>query len=82
MRKRWWTANLHPLRSCPYPSFPVVSLTSYHLICCLFATFLYLIPSGQGDLEKKKTEHINFSLSSVIFRKWSWFECCFMQKRV
>jgi len=30
----FWT-NLHPLRSCPFPSFPVVSLT-YHLICCLF----------------------------------------------
>jgi len=24
------------LRSCPFPNFPVVSLTSYHWICCLF----------------------------------------------
>jgi len=31
----FWT-NPHPLRSCPFQSFPVVSLTSYHLICCLF----------------------------------------------
>jgi len=31
----YWT-NPHPLRSCPFPNFPVVSLTSYHLICCLF----------------------------------------------
>jgi len=30
-----WT-NPHPLRSCPFPSFPVVSLTSYHWICGLF----------------------------------------------
>jgi len=28
--------NPHLLRSCPFPSFLVVSLTSYHLICCLF----------------------------------------------
>jgi len=34
----FWT-NPHPLRSnCPFPSFPVVSLTSYHLICCLFGS--------------------------------------------
>jgi len=26
--------NSHPLRSCQFPSFPVVSLTSYHWICC------------------------------------------------
>jgi len=26
-----WT-NPHPLRSCPFSSFPVVSLTSYHWI--------------------------------------------------
>jgi len=25
----FWT-NPHPLRSCSFPSFPVVSLTSYH----------------------------------------------------
>jgi len=25
----FWT-NPHPLRSCPFPSFPIVSLTSYH----------------------------------------------------
>jgi len=31
----FWT-NSHPLRSCPFPSFPVVSFTSYHWICCLF----------------------------------------------
>jgi len=31
----FWT-NLQPLRSCPFLSFPVVSLTSYHWICCLF----------------------------------------------
>jgi len=30
-----WT-NLHLLRCCPFPSFSVVSLTSYHWICCLF----------------------------------------------
>jgi len=28
--------NPHTLRSCPFPSFPVVSLTAYHLICRLF----------------------------------------------
>jgi len=27
--------NPHLLRSCPFPSFPVISVTSYHLICCL-----------------------------------------------
>jgi len=27
----FWT-NPHPPRSCPFPSFPVVSLTFYHLI--------------------------------------------------
>jgi len=26
----------HLFRSCPFPSFPVVSSTSYHWICCLF----------------------------------------------
>jgi len=31
----FWT-NPKLLRSCLFPSFPVVSLTSYHLICCLF----------------------------------------------
>jgi len=31
----FWT-NPHPLRSCPFPSIQVFSLTSYHLICCLF----------------------------------------------
>jgi len=31
----FWT-NLHPLRSCPFLSYLVVSLTSYHWICCLF----------------------------------------------
>jgi len=30
-----WT-NPHPLKSCPFPSFPLVSLTTYHRICCLF----------------------------------------------
>jgi len=30
-----WT-NPHPLKSCPFLSFPVVSLTSYRWICCLF----------------------------------------------
>jgi len=28
--------NLHLLRNCSFPSFLVVSLTSYHRICCLF----------------------------------------------
>jgi len=28
--------NPHPLKSCPFPSFPVDSLTFYQLICCLF----------------------------------------------
>jgi len=28
--------NPHPLRSCPFPSFTVVSLTFYYLVCCLF----------------------------------------------
>jgi len=31
----FWT-NLHPLKSCLLPSVLVVSMTSYHLICCLF----------------------------------------------
>jgi len=31
----FWT-NLHPLKSCPFPSLPVVSLTFYHWICCWF----------------------------------------------
>jgi len=31
----FWTSP-HPLRSRPFPSFPVVSLTSNHWICCLF----------------------------------------------
>jgi len=31
----FWT-NPNPLKSCPFPSFPVISLTSYHWICCLF----------------------------------------------
>jgi len=31
----FWT-NPHQLRSCPFSSFPVVPLTSYHWICCLF----------------------------------------------
>jgi len=32
---KFWT-NPFPFRSCPIPSFPVVSLTFYPLICCLF----------------------------------------------
>jgi len=28
--------NPHSLRSCRFASFPVTSLASYHLICCLF----------------------------------------------
>jgi len=31
----FWT-NQHPLRSCPFSSFSVLSLTSCHWICCLF----------------------------------------------
>jgi len=31
----FWTNSL-PLRSCLFSSFAVVSLISYHLICCLF----------------------------------------------
>jgi len=31
----FWT-NPHPLNSCPFPSYSVVFLTSYHWICCLF----------------------------------------------
>jgi len=34
-RWRYWT-NPHSLRSCPFPSFPVVYLTSYHWICYQF----------------------------------------------
>jgi len=38
-RKRRWRYTWmkpHPLRSCPFPSFSIVFLTSYHWICCLF----------------------------------------------
>jgi len=41
-RKQPWryildeSMNPYPLRSCPFPSFAVVSLTSYHWICYLF----------------------------------------------
>jgi len=31
----FWT-NPHPLKSCLFLSFPVVSLTSYHWVFCLF----------------------------------------------
>jgi len=31
-----FSTNPHPLWSCTFLSFPVVSLTSYHWICSLF----------------------------------------------
>jgi len=35
-RYKFWTG---PHRSCPFSSFPVVSLTSYHLIFSLFQSY-------------------------------------------
>jgi len=31
----FWT-NPHPLRSCPFPSFPAFFFDFFHWICCLF----------------------------------------------
>jgi len=39
----FWTKP-HPLRSCPFPRFPVVSLTSYHSLNLL------LVRSHQADI--------------------------------